>query len=82
MWYLRKSWTLIGSDVVPLFPSLSAERTPIAVRAQAMKSDIKWENIEDRRLRLYIYMNKNLASDISKIEHLLPSNIEFVFCFV
>ena len=50
----RKEWQLIGSDVVSLFPSLSADRTALAVRKQAEKSPIKWENFDDKWIRLYI----------------------------
>ena len=71
-WDWRNKWTLIGSDVVSLFPSLTAENTAKAVRSQALKSGIIWENIDSKWLRLYIHLNRNLSSDISQIEHLLP----------
>ena len=41
----RSDYMLLGTDVVSLFPSLSAEKTGWAVRKQAEKSDIQWEDI-------------------------------------
>ena len=63
---------MIGSDVVSLFPSLTAVETAKAVRSQAMKCSIKWDNIDSRWLRLYIHLNQHLSSDITPVKHLLP----------
>ena len=63
---------VIGSDVTALFRSLSAERTAQAVRNQVRKSKMKWENVDDEWMRLYVHLNRDLCSDISSIEHLLP----------
>ena len=63
---------VIGSDVTALFRSLSAERTAQAVRNQVRKSKIKWENVDDEWMRLYVHLNRDLCSDISSIKHLLP----------
>ena len=72
-WDWRHKWMMIGSDVISLFPMLTAVNTAKAVRTQSMKSSIKWENIDSRWLRLYIHLNRSLSSDISDVEHLLPS---------
>ena len=53
----KDNWQLIGSDMVALFPSLSAEKTAESVRKQAEKIKIVWENIDDRLIRLYIHLN-------------------------
>ena len=63
---------LLGSDVKCLFPSLSKERTAKAVKNQARKIPIQWTNIDTKWLTLYIHLNRELSSDLSKIEHLLP----------
>ena len=63
---------VLRSDVQALFPSLSKERTARAVRAQAEKADIQWENIDSKWLRLYIHLNKHLSENISPVAHLLP----------
>ena len=68
----RDDWMLLGTDVKALFPSLSKERTSKAVRNQARKIPIKWNNIDKRWLTLYIHLNRGLSTDISKIKHLLP----------
>ena len=62
-WDWRQHWTMIGSDVVSLFPSLTAENTA---------SDISFENIDTRWLTMYIHQNRDMASDITSIKHLLP----------
>ena len=63
---------MLGSDVISLFPSLTAVNTAKAVKSQAMKSSIVWDNIDSKWLRLYIHLNRSLSSDLSEIEHLLP----------
>ena len=44
----EKSGLMVGSVVVSLFPSLSAVNTAKAVHSQALKSEIRWENIDSR----------------------------------
>ena len=63
---------LLGSDVCALFPSLSKEKTAKAVRNQASKIDIKWENIDIKWLTLYLHLNRHLSSGLDEISHLLP----------
>ena len=60
-WDWRSEWMLIGSDVVSLFPSLSAEITAKCVRRQAEKCSIRWSNIDDEWLRLYIHVNRQFS---------------------
>ena len=71
-WDWQDDMMLLGSDVVALFPSLSATNTSKIVRKQVTKSPIVWQNIDHTWLRLYVHLNRNMTSDISKIEHLLP----------
>ena len=42
----RDEFLLLGTDVVSLFPSLSAEKTGYAVRKQVEKSEIIWSEID------------------------------------
>ena len=63
---------LLGSDVVALFPSLSADVTSKIVRKQVTKSPITWQNIDHTWLRMYVHLNEHLSSDISTVRHLLP----------
>ena len=63
---------MLGSDVVPLFPSLSARNTAKIVREQVQKSPITWQKIDIDWLRLYIHLNEKMADDISEVAHLLP----------
>ena len=71
-WDWREDWVLLGSDVVSLFPSLSAENTSQIVREQVEKSDLNWENIDDCWLRLYVHLNRDMTTGIEKVAHLLP----------
>ena len=64
---------MIGSDVVSLFPSLSARNTAKIVREQVQKSPITWQKIDVDWLRLYVHLNRESADDISEIMHLLPN---------
>ena len=68
----RDSRMLLGSDVVSLFPSLSAERTAASVRTQAEKSTIKWENIDVDWLFLYIRLTRQHSPYINEIVHFYP----------
>ena len=68
----REKFMLLGSDVCALFPSLSKFRTAKAVRNQAEKTPLKWDNIDIRWLTLYIHLNRGLSSNLDSIAHLLP----------
>ena len=68
----RDKYMLIGSDVTALFPSLSKERTAAAVYRQAKKTNLKWSNIDEKWLTLYVHLNRHLSSNIDEISHLLP----------
>ena len=68
----RDDFVLFGSDVQALFPSLSASKTSKIIREQAEKSKLMWSNQDDEWIHLYIHLNRNLCTDITHIEHLLP----------
>ena len=68
----REKYMLLGSDVCALFPSLSKDKTAKAVRNQASKIDIKWENIDIKWLTLYVHLNRHLSSGLDEVSHLLP----------
>ena len=71
-WDWRDAWLLIGSDVVSLFPRLTAENTAKIVREQVRKSPIEWKNIDVDWLRIYIHLNRTMSSDLSSVSALLP----------
>ena len=62
----------MGTDVVSLFPSLSAERTGAAIRKQVEKSSMLWEEIDEQWLSLYVRLNRERCHEYSEIEHLCP----------
>ena len=68
----REKFLLLGTDVISLFPSLSAENTASAVRKQAEKASITWEEIDVTWLTLYIHLDRELCTDMREIERFLP----------
>ena len=68
----REEFLLLGTDVVSLFPSLSAERTGLAVRRQVEKSEVVWSEIDFEWLALYVHLNSTLCSNLNEIEKFLP----------
>ena len=69
----REEYMVLGSDVKSLFPSMTRDNTAKAVRKQAEKSNIKWQNIDSKWLRLYIHLNRHLCSNLEPVKHLLPT---------
>ena len=67
---------LLGSDVKALFPSMSAEKSAIAVKNQVKKIKMEWLNIDDQWLRLYIHLNRDMCSNLEEVIHLLPHRRE------
>ena len=53
-------------------PSLSVKRSARIVSEQVEKSKIIWEKIDPKWLCLYVHLNRDISSDISEVEHLLP----------
>ena len=66
----RKEYILLVTDVVSLFPSLSAEKTGEALRKQVEKSSIIWEDIDDKWLSLYVRLNRYLCPDFEEIANI------------
>ena len=64
----RDEYVLLGTDVISLFPSMSAERTGEAIRKQVERSSIKWEEIDEKWLTLYIRLNRDLSYKYEEIE--------------
>ena len=64
--------TLIGSDVVALFPSLTADRTATIIRKEIKNSEIQLEGLDLQRARVYIVINRDTTDDLKEIEDVLP----------
>ena len=73
-WDWTDEYILIGTDVQSLFPSLSAERTGLAVREQFEKSIINWENIDWKYISLYISLQEKYwkNGEIDSVRKFLP----------
>ena len=78
-WNWKDDYIILGSDVCSLFPSLSAERTCMAVRKQIEKSKISWQNVNWRLITLYIKLNEKFwegDKSLDSIKMLLPTRIK------
>ena len=65
--------SLVGSDVVALYPSLTSKRTGEIVRESIENSEVTFEGFNDEKGRAYIGMNRSYAGNIEEIEHTLPT---------
>ena len=59
--------TLVGSDVVALFPSLTARRTGEIVRRRVLKSDLEFPGFCVKRGLLYIKFNEDKTGDLEVV---------------
>ena len=64
--------SLIGNDVVALFPSIKSRTTGIIIRMEAEKSPIKVEGFEFEKGLKYIVMNKKYTGNLKTIANLIP----------
>ena len=75
--WVREDYTLtvIGNDVISLFPCLDSANTGKIVREEVENSTIKIEGFNERLGLRYIFMNKEYTGDLEDIEHLLPRRV-------
>ena len=67
------SITMIGSDVVALYPSIQAKSTGLIVRKSIQETELKFEGFDEKMGLAYIVINKEISSGTSEIEHMLPT---------
>ena len=74
---MREDYTLtvIGNDVISLFPSLNSENTGKIVREEVEKSTITFEGFNVRLGLRYIVTNREYTGDLEPIEELLPTRV-------
>ena len=65
--------TVIGNDVISLFPSLDSVNTGKIVREEVEKSTIKIDGFNERLGLRYIVTNREYRGDLEPIEELLPT---------
>ena len=75
--WVREDYTLsvIGNDVISLFPSLDSVNTSKIVREEVEKSTIKIEGFNEKLGLRYIVMNEEYTGDLGPIEELLPTRV-------
>ena len=64
--------TLLGLDVVGLFPAMKSATTGIIVRKMILRSSIKIEGFQWKHGIRYIALNKHLTGDLGVVGTLLP----------
>ena len=69
----EKQYSVIGSDVKALYPSIESEPTGKIIRQRVEKSPIKLEGFDMKMGLAYVAMNKNLTTELDKISELLPT---------
>ena len=67
----EKPHSLVGSDVVALFPSIKADNTGKIVRKQIEESEVVFEGFDNKKGRAYIKINED-EINVEDIKHLLP----------
>ena len=71
---VEEQLSLIGSDVIALFPSIKADNTARIVREAVESSKVKFEGFDYDKARAYIAINEgDLDDDLKqKLQHLIP----------
>ena len=64
--------SLLGLDVVALFPSMSSKKTGEIVRSRIQKSKMKFAGFEWRRGAVYVVINKHLTGNLGALWKILP----------
>ena len=75
--WVREDYTLtvLGNDVIALFPSLDSVNTGRIVREEVQGSTIKMDGFNVKLGVRYIAMNREYTGDLEEIEHLLPYRV-------
>ena len=67
--------TIVGNDVVSLFPSLDSVTTGKIVRGEVTRSTMEIDGFETKLGLRYIVMNEQYTSDLGPLRRLLPTRI-------
>ena len=68
----KEDLIMFGSDVVALFPSMSATQTGEIVRRQVEKSPLICAGIDYQQVCLYIAINRDKTGPLGSLERLMP----------
>ena len=67
----KTTYSVFGSDVKALFPSIKSENTGRIIRERVEKSKIQLDGFDMKKGLAYISMNQELTN-VGGVEHLLP----------
>ena len=71
----EQEYSVIGSDVKALYPSIESELTGKIIRTRVEKSSIEFNGFNIKKGLAYISMNTHLTTNLDEIKHLLPTRI-------
>ena len=63
---------LIRTDVVGLFPSITAPRTGRIVRYKVQGSSLKFKDMNFKQASLYVYLNQDKTGDLDELRQCFP----------
>ena len=64
--------SLVGSDVVALFPSITAATSGRIVREEIIRSEIEFEGLDVEKALAYVAINRDMIEDIEDLENVIP----------
>ena len=67
------TFSIVGSDVTALYPSIKSESTGRIIRKRLEKTSLEIEGFSVEKALAYISMNQDLTTDLQEIAHLLPN---------
>ena len=68
-----EEYSLVGSDVKALFPSIKSEKTGEIIRTALENTELEIEGVNLEKALAYIMMNQDLTSNLEELSHLLPT---------
>ena len=63
---------LIRTDVVGLFPNITAPRTGMIVSDKVQGSSLKFEGMNFKQASLYVYLNQDKTGDLDELRQCFP----------
>ena len=69
----RQEYSVLGSDVKALFPSITSENTGKIIREKVENSRVQFEGFCWKKGLAYISMNKGLTTELEELEEILPT---------
>ena len=69
---LEAEFSIVGSDVKALYPSIKSQSTGEIVRKRIEQTSLEFEGFNYNKGLAYIAMNRHLTGDLTELENILP----------